>query len=49
MVGIAFPKERPRTGEEKREMEAIGPRFFKDAQAWLKDAIGFAHRRRLAH
>lgn len=36
MVGIAFPKDRPRTDEEKREMEAAGMRFFNEAQAWLK-------------
>src|SRR5262249_4233377 len=36
MVGISFPKDKPRTDEEKREMEAAGLRFFNDAQAWLK-------------
>jgi hypothetical protein len=36
MVGIAFPKDRPRTAEEKREMEDIGLKFFSEAQAWLK-------------
>jgi hypothetical protein len=36
MVGIQFDKSKPRTDEEKRDMEAAGLRFFNDAQAWLK-------------
>jgi hypothetical protein len=36
MVGIAFPKSQPRTDEEKRRMEAIGLKFFREAEAWLK-------------
>jgi hypothetical protein len=36
MVGIRFDKGKERKAEEKREMEAIGLRFFTEAQAWLK-------------
>lgn len=36
MVGIRFDKGKERTAGEKREMEAIGLRFFTEAQAWLK-------------
>jgi hypothetical protein len=58
MVGVAFPKSQPRTDEEKREMETIGLKFFREAEAWLKPnrdgafdetqdlARKFAHQRR---
>ncbi len=36
MTGVAFPREKPRTDEEKREMEAADLRYFREAQAWLK-------------
>jgi hypothetical protein len=38
MVGIRFDKGKERTPEEKREMEAIGLRFFNEAKAWLKSS-----------
>lgn len=36
MVGIRFEKGMERTPEEKREMEAIGLKFYSEAKAWLK-------------
>jgi hypothetical protein len=36
MVGLRFDRGKERTAEEKREMEAIGLRFYNDAQSWLK-------------
>jgi hypothetical protein len=36
MVGLQFPRDKLRTEEEKREMEAIGLRYNAEAQAWLK-------------
>lgn len=35
-VGIQFATGKERTEEEKREMVAIGLKFYEQAQAWLK-------------
>ena len=36
MVGVSFPKDKPRTAEEKRDMDEAGLKFFAEAKAWLK-------------
>ncbi len=41
-TGIQFEKGKERTAEEKREMEAIGLKFYMESQAWLKPNRGNA-------